>query len=435
MAQASHAEPGHADGVLGPDHAAVHAQLARLLESPHFRNSKRSQALLRFVVQAALAGDQSSLKERCIGAAVFGREPAYDTAQDPIVRNAAIEVRKRLAQYYLEPEHAAELRVELPSGSYMPSFPAESGAGEPVVPRAAEPAVPAPAMEPAVPRPKAYGSPLRWIAVAGLVVMAAVPAFLWATRPTPAADLEAFWEPLFGDGSAIEVSIGQPTRVYRFTGPRMEELNRLFGGGKSDAVAGPRPLIAPDEVVWVAPEYLFLRDALAAFKVAAWIQSKGHASRLASVAQTNYSQLRHAPLVAIGAFNNAWSIRVTAELRFVFDYRVIDGVPYHCIVDRRHPTSVQWKVAQPASGGMSEDYAIVTRVFEPTTEKTVISVAGIETYGTLAASEFVTEPTYLAAALGAAPPDWQRKNVQFVLGTKVIDGTPGPPRILAAHFW
>src|SRR4029079_18216971 len=122
------AEPGHAESISAHDHAAVHTQLARLLESPHFRNSKRSQALLRFVVQAALAGDQNSLKERCIGAAVFGRAPAYDTAQDPIVRNAAIEVRKRLAQYYLEPEHAAELRIDLPSGSYMPSFPAEPAA-------------------------------------------------------------------------------------------------------------------------------------------------------------------------------------------------------------------------------------------------------------------------------------------------------------------
>jgi hypothetical protein len=419
MVGVPNAEPRHGDGVPGLDHAAVRAQLARLLESPHFRNSKRSQALLRFVVQAALAGDQDSLKERCIGAEVFGRVPAYDTAQDPIVRNAAIEVRKRLAQYYLEPAHAAELRIDLPSGSYMPSFPAESAA-----------------MEPALPRPKAHGSPLRWIVVAALVVIAATAAaFLWGTRRTPTADLEAFWEPLFQDGSAIQVSIGQPRRLYRFTGPRMEELNRLFGGGASDGVKGTRPPIAPDEIVWVAPEYLFLRDALAAFKVAGWIQSKGHASLLASVANTNYSQLRRAPLVAIGAFNNAWSIRVTAELRFVFDDRVIDGVAYHCIVDRRNPASVLWKVAQPANGGMTEDYAIVTRVFEPTTEKTVISVAGIETYGTLAASEFVTEPTYLAAALGDAPPDWRRKNAQFVLGTKIIDGTPGPPRVLAAHFW
>ena len=42
------------------------------------------------------------------------------------VRNAAIEVRKRLAQYYLDPEHAGELRIDLPIGSYMPSFTAEA---------------------------------------------------------------------------------------------------------------------------------------------------------------------------------------------------------------------------------------------------------------------------------------------------------------------
>jgi hypothetical protein len=419
----SHAEPGHANGVAGSDHAAVQAQLARLLQSPHFRNSQRSQSLLRFVVQAVLAGDHNSLKERCIGAAVFGREAAYDTAQDPIVRNAAIEVRKRLAQYYLEPEHAAELRIDLPTGSYMPAFAAETAATAPAMP------------QPAMPRPTPHGHPLRWVAAAALPVFAATAAFLWGARRTPASDLDAFWEPLFRDGTPIQVSIGQPKRLYRFTGPRIEELNRLYGGGEPDGLKQPKPPIAPEELVWVAPEYLFMRDALAAFRVAAWIQSKGHASRLASVAQTNYSQLRHAPLVAVGAFNNAWSIRVTAELRFVFDYRMIDGVAYHCIVDRRNSTSVPWKVAQPADGGMSEDYAIVTRVFEPTTEKTVVSVAGIETYGTLAASEFVTEPMYLEAALAGAPNDWRRKNAQFVLATKIIDGSPGPPRILAAQFW
>src|SRR6185295_5677331 len=99
---------GTASTASSHDHAAVNSQLARILESPHFRNSKRSQALLRFILESALSGDHAPLKERSIGAAVFGRDIAYDTAQDPIVRNAAIEVRKRLAQYYLEPEHAAE---------------------------------------------------------------------------------------------------------------------------------------------------------------------------------------------------------------------------------------------------------------------------------------------------------------------------------------
>ena len=65
----------------------------------------------------------------------------------------------------------------------------------------------------------------------------------------------------------------------------------------------------------------------------------------------------------------------------------------------------------------------------------MISAAGIETYGTLAAGEFIIDPEYLGVALQAAPRDWRRKNVQFVLGTRIIDGTPGPPRVLATHFW
>ena len=67
---------------------------------------------------------------------MFGRETAYDTAQDPIVRNAAIEVRKRLAQYYMDPEHACELRIDLPIGSYMPTFTVEAPAAEPLKPLA-----------------------------------------------------------------------------------------------------------------------------------------------------------------------------------------------------------------------------------------------------------------------------------------------------------
>lgn len=406
----------HANGATEHDHAAVRSQLAKILASAHFRNSKRSQALLRFAVEAAIEGGQSSLKERCIGAAVFGRDAAYDTAQDPIVRNAAIEVRKRLAQYYLEPEHVTELRIDLPIGSYLPTFTAE----EPV---------PEPPKPPAARRTRAWVVAVGTLALCGLAA-----ALLWHARRTPTSAFDTFWEPLFRDRKTVQICIGQPTRVYRFVGPRSEDLNRLLGGQASPDRNTGRLSIAADEVAWVAPEYLFLRDAVAAFAVASWIQSQGRAYQLGSVSQTNYSRLRHAPLVAIGAFNNSWSLRVTAELRFVFDRRTVDGVAYDCIDDRRTPDAASWRVAQPAGESMTEDYAIVTRVFDPATENTVVSAAGIGTSGTLAASEFVTHPEYLGVALRDAPKDWNMKNVQFVLGTRIIDGTPGPARVLA-HSW
>ncbi len=406
-------------------------QLARIIASPHFRNSKRSHSLLRYVVDASLAGDTNSLKERCIGAAVFNRDPAYDTAQDPIVRNAAIDVRKRLAQYYMEPEHAAELRIELPTGSYQATF-IEPSASSAEVP------APAPAVEPVpvlalAPRPTRRSS--AWLLALAGCLTAAAAGYGWLSHRSPASELDAFWAPLFRDGKTIQICVGQPTRLFRFTGPRTEELNRALGGSAARPPEAAALSVAPGELTWVAPEYLYLRDALSGFRVASWIQGKGRPYELMSVASTNYSQLRHTPLVAIGAFNNTWSMRVTAELRFVFERRTVEGKPYNCIIDRRNPGHLAWKVAQPVNPGMSEDFAIVTRVFDPSTERTVISAAGIETFGTLAAGEFVTQPDYIGAALVGAPPQWRKQNVQFVLGTKVIDGTPGPPRVLAAYYW
>ena len=101
-----------------------------------------------------------------------------------------------------------------------------------------------------------------------IVILAAGAAFLWSARRTAATELESFWEPLFRDRNPIQICIGQPTRLYRFTGPRMEELNHLLATPPSPERNAANLAIGPGEVNWVAPEYLYLRDALAAFKVA-----------------------------------------------------------------------------------------------------------------------------------------------------------------------
>src|ERR1039458_1027121 len=101
------------------DRNAINEQLDRLLKSSFFSNSKRYPALLSHVVTRALEGQTSELKERALGIEVFDRAADYDTNIDPVVRITAGEIRKRLAQYYCEPEHEGELRIELRSGSYV----------------------------------------------------------------------------------------------------------------------------------------------------------------------------------------------------------------------------------------------------------------------------------------------------------------------------
>ena len=94
----------------------------RLLNSRHFRNSKRYPALLEYIIRETLAGNSESLKERVLGMAVFHRPPDYDANADPIVRVTAGEIRKRIAQYYHEEDAAGEIQIDLRPGSYVPEF-------------------------------------------------------------------------------------------------------------------------------------------------------------------------------------------------------------------------------------------------------------------------------------------------------------------------
>jgi hypothetical protein len=104
------------------DPQAIRLQLQRIVEHPSFRASKRCRHFLEHVIAHALTFRPESLKERVLGAQVFGRAPSYDTAADPVVRVTAGDIRRRLGQYYAEPAHQRELRIELPAGSYTPSF-------------------------------------------------------------------------------------------------------------------------------------------------------------------------------------------------------------------------------------------------------------------------------------------------------------------------
>ena len=100
----------------------VRSQLDRILTSQAFAGCPRAQEFLKLIVHHTLDGEIDELRERMIGAEMFGRPVSYDTGSDPIVRVKASEVRKKLAQFFSEAGHVAVVRIELPSGSYVPHF-------------------------------------------------------------------------------------------------------------------------------------------------------------------------------------------------------------------------------------------------------------------------------------------------------------------------
>jgi hypothetical protein len=255
---------------------------------------------------------------------------------------------------------------------------------------------------------------LRWIAVAvaGLLIVGA--GSLLALRFTGAETASAkFWDPFFASSTPAML---------------------CFGGG---GTANPDSAENMGLSIWEFEHLPFRRmhtlDAIALADIAGLLQANRKPYRIVNRASsTSFRELQSGPFILIGGMNNEWTLRLTSGLRFSFEKQP-NGAR---VMDKQNPANTSWSVnITTPMAQFNRDYAIVSRVRDPKTEQTVIIVAGILGWGTLAAGEFVARPEYLQKLEKLAPPHWEQKNLQAVLATDVIRGSSGPPILLAAQFW
>jgi len=100
----------------------VHAALGRILSDAKFSNSPRMQELLSHLVVTKLNGQEDSLKGYNIALDVFGRSSDFDPDTDSLVRVQAGRLRTALTSYYEGNGASEPLRIEIPKGTYVPSF-------------------------------------------------------------------------------------------------------------------------------------------------------------------------------------------------------------------------------------------------------------------------------------------------------------------------
>ncbi len=420
---------------LAFDSAAVKEQLQRLLTHPLFSNSKRYPALLAYVVEQTLLGNAVELKERSIGTEVFGRAPTYDANADPVVRITAGEVRKRLSLYYFDSSHAGELVIELPLGSYVPTFrlPEAIVEAPPEIVETPFFAVQPQAIQPAPSSwegTAAKPSRFRWMLAGSLVILGCVVGIFLGLRihpapatppPEPISNIDRFWEPFLSSVNPTTFCLGEPAKNID-----MDAINSFEA-----------PVNSPAE-----PQKLYVRlhlsgnlalaDVVTLTRTAAALEARHKAFRVVPASEATFAQLREGPIVLIGAFDNIWTLRVTQKLRFGFESK--DGVAL--IVDRKSQTQTTWATAWDLPyQKLSRDYAIVARIHDSTTGQPVIIAAGISEEGTEAAGEILYNPVYLNSLLAKAPANWEKLNMEAVIETQVIEGHSGPPNILAVETW
>jgi hypothetical protein len=392
------------------DRLEIRNQLERILSHPQFQNSKRYPALLRYVVERTLEGDGASLKERTIGIEVFGREPNYDTNLDHTVRTSAGEVRKRLAQYYVDSDREAEIRIDLPAGSYVPQFRNRRQDKIPALHIEDSETLAAPGIAEAAIATKPLWRRMILPAMGLAILLAA--GIAWTRENWGAQSaLDQFWTPISATANPITLCVGPP-----------------MSPGLGDSAA--QHTAAADYSV---RQRVAFYDAVTLSRLTAFLAAKGKNFKVLYAPQISLADLRQGPAILIGAFNNDWTIRLAGPLRYSFER----DADFHItsIRDEQNPGRTDWKVdRRTPEMALTEDYSIVSRVSDPTTGETVIVAAGITKYGTLSAGEFLTG-SRLNDLAKYAPREWKRKNLQVILGTQIVKGSPGPPRVLATYFW
>jgi hypothetical protein len=65
----------------------------------------------------------------------------------------------------------------------------------------------------------------------------------------------------------------------------------------------------------------------------------------------------------------------------------------------------------------------------------VIVAAGIGENGTVAASLVLTDDRYMEDLRRHKLLPREDQNFEAIISTQIIDGRPGPPRIVATHIW
>lgn len=429
------------DSASVPPRPQVEGLLEDILRSAPFRTSRQCQDLFRFIVEHSLTSDDS-LRERVIGIEVFGRKPDYDTADDPVVRLRAADVRKRLAQYYQAHSDPIPWKVEIPTGSYRAQFhPAEIP-----LPQVPVPAKFLPAhseiidLTPGTVGRNAEGRKGKrlWLVVLLAVCLAVAFGGVISFRGTDraVAPVDLFWAPVLADSRPVLICTGS-NRVYilsreargryRKSHPLAEDAtpNLELRVPKEDLKN-----FTTEDFVPMKDTYLTVGDASATAQISSLLTSRHHAYDLRFGSDLSFGDLREGSAVLIGAFNNDWTLNMTDSLRFAFD---AGDTPEMHVRDRFDP-SRSWR---PKFSGekVVEDYAIISRILDSKTGSVLVTIAGLDHTGTRAAGDFATSPQLLATFLKDAPKDWSKKNLQLVLHTVVVNSIPGSPSVVAAHYW
>lgn len=377
------------------DHSQKRQILAELLESPEFKESKRFQDLLQFLVEETLAGRVP--KEITLGMQFFGKDASFDPKEDPIVRVYLNNLRKKLEHYYLTSDKPRAYRLSIPKGHYQVEF-----VEEPVKPLA-----------PRKSRASLYSAAML------IVVATFVAGYFTHKASTPDERPAAVTSPVWAE---FVKPNGRPTLVvlgdYFFLYERNEDgkIGNFVRDVKVNTPEDFRQKVKQDPVFakrYVQSDFTFLRPSsswgLAQILPVLQHSPNGYYLKLAS--RFNVDDLKSNNVVFIGSFKTLYGFQKYLHI-FGLEYSISPASLK--IKGEQNDSSRIFMPAEIKGGNYEKDFAVVAKGTGPD-GSTILLLLGFADSGIIEASRAATDPQMLETIKTKVAPDRLANPLHFTL--------------------
>jgi hypothetical protein len=419
-------------------HGSHAALVARVAASSSFLKSNRLRELLLFLCERALSDPNGTIREADVGAGVFGRQPGYDTAQDPLVRVQVSQLRKKLQQYFLDEGRDEPVTIEIPKGAYTPVF-----CVRPVEPVTEPPPAPAPTPAPAPLSRAAWLRKNRMtlaLALLAVAIMVTTGFLLFRPRPPlrPIADsgpaVDRLWTQMF-DGSRPVCIVLSDASLVQFESMLKYQLtlddyrNKYFGALADERVTVP--VEKNKALATVSNPFTYIADSQLAAAFSLLNASHRIPTDIVSARDFGVSYLYSHDVILLGSRRaNPWMEFFENQLNFRSGFDETGPRSYF----QNHAPQPGELATYPVTWG-SLGYCRVVHLPDPTRNGTVLLISGTAMVDTEAGGAFVSSNAWirtLRSTLQMAPQD-RFPYFEVLLKVEYMAHNAAPRFSIAAH--
>jgi hypothetical protein len=392
----------------------IRRALDRILNSRHFSQAPKKRKFVQLICDYHMAGRAKEINEHLIGLEVYERNDRYSPAEDPVVRVAAHDVRKRLEQYYLHEGRNDEIRLEIPIGSYEPVFKLASDVPVEVETHSAGAhplaAIQDRSLQPAQKEARSRRGRLA-LAIGVLTTVAVIFLAINTWRKNQATALTAeqeiydpVWGPFFtSQDPTIQVLSNPPVYVLvnkadpdalRKNSIELtkEGTKELFDLLKQTSQNDPEYL-KPTRLYLSPVSYTGIGEAIGAHCITSLFRGRGVGITLKQSRNLTGEDLKDRNLIMLGGrFANAWAGKMSVKEDFYFtpQISIANGAP-------QPGEQLEYRTKfDESTGQILEDYALITVKPSAQSKNTIMALEGLRGVGTGAAAEMITNKIHLA---------------------------------------